>query len=394
MAKLDFLAGEIQSLKEQGLFNTIRTIEGPQGAWMIVDGKKVLNLCSNNYLGFANMPELKDRAKQAIDRYGVGPGAVRTIAGTQTIHLELERKLAEFKEAPACILLQAGFTANVAVIPTITGEGDVIFSDELNHASIIDACRLSKARVVRYAHNDVSDLRAKVQTEGKDARRKLIVTDGVFSMDGDIAPLPEIVKVAREFDAIVMVDDAHGEGVLGRSGRGIVNHFGLEGQVEIEVGTLSKAFGVMGGYVTGPAVLIDYLKQRARPFLFSTGLTPADAGAAIAAVEVLMKSDELVKKLWDNAAYFKKGLKDAGFDIGNSVTPITPVMLGEAKVAQDFSRMLLERDVFAQAIAYPTVPKGKARIRCMLSAAHSRQDLDFALERFAEVGRKLGVIGS
>ncbi|MBE3519214.1 MAG: glycine C-acetyltransferase [Firmicutes bacterium] len=394
MAKLDFLAEELQSLKEQGLFNTIRTIDGPQGAWMIVDGRRVLNLCSNNYLGFANMPELKERAKQAIDRYGVGPGAVRTIAGTQTIHLELERKLAEFKEAPACILLQAGFTANVAVIPTITGEGDVIFSDELNHASIIDACRLSKARVVRYAHNDVNDLRAKIQTEGKDARRKLIVTDGVFSMDGDIAPLPEIVKIAREFDAIVMVDDAHGEGVLGKSGRGIVNHFGLQGQVEIEVGTLSKAFGVMGGYVTGPTVLIDYLKQRARPFLFSTGLTPADVGAAIAAVEILMKSDELVKRLWDNASYFKKGLKDAGFDIGNSVTPITPVMLGEAKVAQEFSRMLLERDVFAQAIAYPTVPRGKARIRCMLSAAHSRQDLDFALERFVEVGRKLGVIGA
>ncbi len=392
MAKLDFLAEEMQSLKEQGLFATIRTIEGSQGAWVTVDGKKVLNLCSNNYLGFANMAELKERAKEAIDRYGVGPGAVRTIAGTQSIHLELEKKLAEFKEAPACILLQAGFTANVAVIPTITGEGDVIFSDELNHASIIDACKLSKARVMRYAHNDVNDLRAKLQDESKDARRKLIVTDGVFSMDGDIAPLPEIVKVAREFDAIVMVDDAHGEGVLGKSGRGIVNHFGLEGQVDIEVGTLSKAFGVMGGYVTGPTLLIDYLKQRARPFLFSTGLTPADVGAALAAVEVLMKSDELVKKLWDNAAYFKKGLKDAGFDIGKSETPITPVMLGEAKVAQDFSRMLFERDIFAQAIAYPTVPRGKARIRCMLSAAHSRQDLDFALERFVEVGRKLGVV--
>ena len=393
MGKLDFLTEEIQSLRDQGLYNTIRTVEGPQGAWMTVDGRKVLNLCSNNYLGFANMPELRERAKQAIDRYGVGPGAVRTIAGTQSIHLELERKLAEFKEAPACILLQAGFTANVAVIPTITGEEDVIFSDELNHASIIDACRLSKARVVRYAHNDAGDLRTKIEAEGKDARRKLIVTDGVFSMDGDIAPLPAIVEVAREFDALVMVDDAHGEGVLGKSGRGIVNHFGLQGQVEIEVGTLSKAFGVMGGYVTGPTQLVEYLKQRARPFLFSTGLTPADAGAALAAVEVLMRSDELVKKLWDNAAYFKKGLKEAGFDTGRSQTPITPVMLGEAKVAQDFSRALMEKGIFAQAIAYPTVPRGKARIRCMVSAVHSRQDLDFAVETFVEVGRKLGVTG-
>lgn len=392
MPRLEFLAEEIKSLKDQGLYTTIRTIEGPQGSWITVDGKRVLNLCSNNYLGFANSEDLKERAKEAIDKYGVGPGAVRTIAGTQSIHLELERKLAEFKEAPACILVQAGFTANVAVIPTITGEGDVIFSDELNHASIIDACRLSKAKVVRYAHNDLEDLKAKMRAEAPGARRKLIVTDGVFSMDGDIAPLPEIVEVAREFDAVVMVDDAHGEGVLGRNGRGIVDHFGLQGQVDIEVGTLSKAFGVMGGYVTGPAVLVEYLKQRARPFLFSTGLTPADAGAAIAAVEVLMKSDELVKKLWDNAVYFKKGLRDAGFDIGKSETPITPVMLGEASVAQEFSRNLFERGIFAQAIAYPTVPRGKARIRCMISAVHSREDLDFALEKFIEVGKKLGVL--
>ncbi|QUL99023.1 MAG: glycine C-acetyltransferase [Candidatus Fermentithermobacillus carboniphilus] len=392
MSKIDFLADELDALREQGLFNVIRTIDGPQGAWFVVDGKRVLNLCSNNYLGFANNPRLKEAAKAAIDRFGVGPGAVRTIAGTQTIHLELEKKLAEFKHAQACIVLQAGFTANLAVIPTITGEGDLIFSDELNHASIIDGCRLSKARVIRYAHNDVEDLRKKIEESKGSARRMLIVTDGVFSMDGDIAPLPEIVEVADEFGAMVMVDDAHGEGVLGDSGRGIVNYFGLEGKVEIEVGTLSKAFGVMGGYVTGPEVLISYLKQRGRPFLFSTGLTPADTAAAIAAVDVLLESDELVKKLWSNARYFQDGLKKAGFDTGKTQTPITPVMLGDEKVASEFSKELFARGIFAQSISYPTVPRGKARIRCMLSAAHEKQDLDFALEKFTEVGKELGVL--
>lgn len=392
MSKVDFLADELDALREQGLFNVIRTIDGPQGAWFVVDGKRVLNLCSNNYLGFANNPRLKEAAKAAIDRYGVGPGAVRTIAGTQTIHLELEKKLAEFKHAQACIVLQAGFTANLAVIPTITGEGDLIFSDELNHASIIDGCRLSKARVIRYAHNDVEDLRKKIEESKGSARRMLIVTDGVFSMDGDIAPLPEIVEVADEFGAMVMVDDAHGEGVLGDSGRGIVNYFGLEGKVEIEVGTLSKAFGVMGGYVTGPEVLISYLKQRGRPFLFSTGLTPADTAAAIAAVDVLLESDELVKKLWSNARYFQDGLKKAGFDTGKTQTPITPVMLGDEKVASQFSKELFARGIFAQSISYPTVPRGKARIRCMLSAAHEKHDLDFALEKFTEVGKELGVL--
>jgi len=391
MSKLGFLKDELDALREQGLYNTIRTISGPQGAWFVVDGRKVLNLCSNNYLGFANMPVLKEAAKKAIDEYGVGPGAVRTISGTQDIHIQLERKLAEFKHAPACIVVQAGFTANTVVIPTITGEGDVILSDELNHASIIDGCRLSKARVVRYAHNDVDDLRAKLAQEKANARRMLIVTDGVFSMDGDIAPLPAIVDVADEFGAMVMVDDAHGEGVLGDSGRGIVNHFKLEGRVEVEVGTLSKAFGVMGGYVTGEEVLIDYLKQRGRPFLFSTGLTPADTAAAIAAVDVLLKGDELVRKLWDNAAYFRAGLKQAGFDTGKTETPITPVMLGDEKFTTEFSRMLYEEGVFASPIKYPTVARGKARIRCMLSAAHEKSDLDFAIEKFAKVGKALGM---
>ncbi|HHX28420.1 MAG: glycine C-acetyltransferase [Bacillota bacterium] len=392
MSKLSFLADELQSLRESGLYNNIRSITGPQGAWFVVDGKKVLNLCSNNYLGFANMPALKEAAKKAIDVYGVGPGAVRTISGTQDIHLALEKKLAEFKHAPACIVVQAGFTANTVVIPTITGQGDVIFSDELNHASIIDGCRLSKARVVRYAHNDVGDLRAKILENKENARRMLIITDGVFSMDGDIAPLPEICDVADEFGAMVMVDDAHGEGVLGDSGRGIVNHFKLEGRVEVEVGTLSKAFGVMGGYVTGEKVLIEYLKQRGRPFLFSTGLTPADTAAAIAAVDVLLESDALVKKLWDNAAYFRAGLQKAGFDTGKTETPITPVMLGDEKVTGEFSKRLYDEGIFASAITYPTVARGKARIRCMLSAAHERSDLDYAIDKFTVVGKSLGVV--
>ncbi|HXL04858.1 MAG: glycine C-acetyltransferase [Firmicutes bacterium] len=391
MDKLEFLRRELESLREQSLFNEIRTIEGPQGAWIMVNGKKVLNLCSNNYLGFANHAELKEASKKAVDEYGVGPGAVRTIAGTQTIHLELERKLAEFKHAEACIALQGGFVANLAVIPAVTGEGDIIFSDELNHASIIDGCRLSRARVVRYAHNDVADFRRKIIENKDSARRMLVVTDGVFSMDGDIAPLPDIVDVADDYGVIVMVDDAHGEGVLGDSGRGIVNHFKLEGKVEIEVGTLSKAFGVMGGYITGPRVLIDYLKQKGRPFLFSTGLTPADTAAAIAAVDVLAKSDELVKKLWSNAVYFQEKLKDAGFDTGHTETPITPVMLGDEKTASMFSRKLFDEGVFAQSIAYPTVPRGKARIRCMLSAAHKKEDLDFAINAFLSVARELGI---
>ncbi len=392
MSKLDFLAREMEDLAKQGLHNPIRVIDSPQGAWFSVEGQKYLNMCSNNYLGFANMPVLKEAAKRAIDEYGVGPGAVRTISGTQRIHLELEQKLADFKGAPACIVLQAGFTANLTVIPILAGEGDIILSDELNHASIIDGCRLSKAKVVRYKHNDVGDLEAKAKALTPEARRILIITDGVFSMDGDIPPLPDMVKVADSYGAMIMVDDAHGEGVLGESGRGIVNHFGLEGKVDIEVGTLSKAFGVMGGYVTGPQVLIDHMKQRGRPFLFSTGLTPADTGAAMAAIDVLLESDELVKRLWHNADYFRKGLQEAGFDTGKTQTPITPVMLGDEQLASDFSQELYARRIFASAIKYPTVAKGKARIRCMLSATHQTQDLDFAVNTFAEVGKALGTL--
>jgi glycine C-acetyltransferase len=389
---LEFVVQELEALKQEGLFVNIRTLESPQGAWIVVDGRKVLNLCSNNYLGFCNDPVLKEAAKRAIDEYGVGPGAVRTIAGTMKLHLELERKLAEFKGAEAVISFQSGFCANLATIPALVGREDVIFSDELNHASIIDGCRLSRAEIIRYAHCDVDDLKAKLQEHRHKFRRALIVTDGVFSMDGDIAPLPEIVKLAREYDAFVMVDDAHGEGVLGKGGRGITDHFGLHGEVDIEVGTLSKAFGVVGGYVAGSYELCEYLRQQGRPFLFSSAVTPADVAACIAAVDILLQSEDRVQRLWENACYFQNGLKGLGFDIGKTQTPITPVMLGEAALAQEFSKRLFEEGIFAQAIGYPTVPRGAARIRVMISAVHTKKDLDFALEKFAKVGRELGVI--
>ncbi len=387
------LTKELESLREQGLYINIRTLEGPQGAWLEIEGKKVLNLCSNNYLGFANEPRLKEAAIKAIEKWGVGPGAVRTIAGTLKIHEELEKALAEFKKVEAALFYQTGFISNQAVIPTLFGEGDAIFSDELNHASIIDGIRLTKAKRYIYKHCDIDDLKAKLEEASKENfRRKLIVTDGVFSMDGDLAPLPEIVGLAEKYDAMVMVDDAHGEGVLGEAGRGIVDHFKLHGRVDIEIGTLSKAFGVVGGYVAGRKELIEYLKQRSRPFLFSTPLSPADAAASLEAVKILMESDERVKKLWENAKYFKEKMNALGFDTGNSETPITPVMLYDAKLASEFSKRLFEEGVFAQAIGYPTVPKGKARIRVMISAVHTKEDLDYAIEKFEKVGKELNVI--
>ena len=393
MFDYSIFAKEIEELKEQGLYIYIRTLEGPQGAWLTIGGKKVLNMCSNNYLGFANEPRLKEAAKKAIDEWGVGPGAVRTIAGTLKIHEELERALAEFKKVEAVLFLQTGFIANQAVIPAIVGAGDAIFSDELNHASIIDGVRLSKADRYIWKHRDTKDLEEKLkEATEKGVRRKLIITDGVFSMDGDLAPLPKIVELAEKYNAMVMVDDAHGEGVLGDSGRGIVDHFGLHGKVDIEIGTLSKAFGVVGGYIAGKKELIDYLKQKARPFLFSTPLSPADTAASLEAVKILMESGDRVKKLWDNAKYFKENMKKLGFDLGVSETPITPVMLYDAKVATEFSKRLLENGVFAQAIGYPTVPKGKARIRVMISAVHTKEDLDFAIEKFEKVGKELKVI--
>jgi len=390
--KLAWIREELQALQEQGLYIHIRTIQSAQGPWLIVDGRRVLNFCSNNYLGLANHPRMREAARQAVEKYGVGPAAVRTIAGTLDLHLILEEKLARFKGVEAAISFQSGFNANLATIPALVGEGDAIFSDELNHASIIDGCRLSRARIVRYAHNDPSDLEAKIRENLGTFRRGLIVTDGVFSMDGDIAPLPEIVEIAERYHLMLMVDDAHGEGVLGRGGRGIVDHFGLHGRVDIEVGTLSKAFGVVGGYVAGRREIVEWLRQRGRPFLFSSAMTAADTAACIAAVEILEESTELVDQLWENTRYFKEEMRRLGFDLGQSVTPITPVMLGDAHLAQTFSRRLFEEGVFAQAIGYPTVPRGKARIRVMISAAHSREDLDRGLEAFAKVGRELGVI--
>ncbi len=390
--KLAWIQDELQSLKDQGLYIHIRTIQSPQGAWLTVDGQKVLNFCSNNYLGLANHPRLREAAQKAIEAYGVGPAAVRTIAGTMDLHLLLEEKLARFKGVEAAISFQSGFNANLATIPALVGREDIIFSDELNHASIIDGCRLSRARIVRYAHNDPKDLEAKIKENLGTYRRGLIVTDGVFSMDGDIAPLPEIVEIAERYHLMLMVDDAHGEGVLGRGGRGIVDHFDLHGRVDIEVGTLSKAFGVVGGYVAGRREIVEWLRQRGRPFLFSSAMTPPDTAACIAAVDILEESTELVDRLWENTRYFKEEMQRLGFDLGKSVTPITPVMLGDAHLAQNFSRRLFEEGVFAQAIGYPTVPRGQARIRVMISAVHTREDLDRGLEAFAKVGRELGVI--
>ncbi|MDJ0755867.1 MAG: glycine C-acetyltransferase [Ardenticatenaceae bacterium] len=388
--QLDWIDGEISSLKDQGLYNHIRVIDSPMGARVNIDGRSLLNFCANNYLGLADHPRLKEAAKAAIDSYGVGPGAVRTIAGTTALHEELEQALAKFKRAEACITLQSGFTANLATIPAIVGKGDVIFSDRLNHASIIDGCRLSRAKIVAYAHNDMADLEKQLE-EHTDYGRRLIVTDGVFSMDGDIAPLDQICELAEKHGCVSMVDDAHGEGVLGDGGRGIIDHFGLHGRVDIEVGTLSKAFGVVGGLVAGKKTLIEWLKQRGRPFLFSSAMTAPDAGACIEAVRMLAESTELVDRLWHNAEFFKKEMSNLGFDIGHSVTPIVPVMLGEAPVAQQFSRRLFEEGIFAMAIGYPTVAPGKARIRVMNSAAHGQDDLEQALDAFERVGKELGV---
>jgi glycine C-acetyltransferase len=392
MSKIDWVKQEIEGLKEAGLYNHIRTLSSPQGAWLVVDGKQVLNFCSNNYLGLANHPKLIQAAKQACDKYGVGPGAVRSIAGTMDLHIELEKRLAKFKGVEAAITFQSGFNANLATIPALVGKDDVIFSDRLNHASIIDGCRLSGAKIIAYEHNNPEALEIAIKDNLSDYRRALIVTDGVFSMDGDIAPLDKIYEVADRYDILLMVDDAHGEGVLGKGGRGIVDHFGLHGKVDVEVGTLSKAFGVVGGVVAGNAAIVEWLHQRGRPFLFSSAMTVPDTAACLAAVDLLEESTELVDKLWDNAKYFKAEMKKLGFDTGQSQTPITPIMLGDAKLAQQFSRELYEAGVFGMAIGYPTVPQGKARIRVMISAAHSQADLDKGLEAFAKVGKALGVI--
>lgn len=389
--KLAFITEELAQLDEQGLLINFRTMGSPADGWMIVDGKKVLNFCTNNYLGLANHPKLKQAAQKAIEQWGVGPAAVRTIAGTQQIHLDLEKRLAEFKGVESAMYVQSGFCANQAAIPPLVGKEDVIFSDRLNHASIIDGARLSGAKIVVYEHCDPADAEAKIQEHLPNYRRGLLVTDGVFSMDGDIAPLDTLYEIAEKYQVLTMVDDAHGEGVLG-GGRGIVHHFGLHGKFDIEIGTLSKAFGVVGGVIAGKKVIVDYLRQKGRPFLFSSAVTAADTAACLAAVDILESSSELVDRLWSNSEYFKAGMKDLGFDTGQTATPIVPVMLGEAPLAKQFSRRLFDEGVFAMAIGYPTVPKGKARIRVMNTAAHTREDLDRALAAFEKVGKELHII--
>ncbi|MFZ8847356.1 MAG: glycine C-acetyltransferase [Candidatus Hydrothermia bacterium] len=389
--KLKFIDEELERLKNEGLYVNIRVIESEVSSWFIVDGKKCLNLTSNNYLGFASDKRIVEKVIEYVKKYGIGPAAVRTISGTMSIHIELEKKLSKFKQVEDVILLQSGFMANLSVIPSIVSNEDVIFSDELNHASIIDGCRLSRAEIVRYKHLDMNDLEDKLK-QYSNKRRKLIVSDGVFSMDGDIAPLNELIEIANKYDAILMIDDAHGEGVLGRNGRGIVDHFNAHNKVDIEVGTLSKAFGVIGGFVAGSQRLIEYLKQKARPFLFSSALTVADVAANLAALEIMESSDELVKKLWENKNYFQENLKKMGFNLGNTKTPITPIIVGDEKKAQQFSKELFENNIFVQAIVYPTVPKGTARLRVMISAIHKKEDLDFALEVFEKIGKKLSII--
>jgi len=391
--KLNWIDEELNSLKEAGLYNTIRTLSSPQGAWLVVDGQRVLNFCSNNYLGLANHPRTITAAKNAMQQYGLGPAAVRSIAGTMDLHLQLEQRMAAFKGVEDALTFQSGFCANIAAIPALVGKEDMIFSDELNHASIIDGCRLSRATITRYAHADPADLAAKIKEHAGNYRRGLVITDGVFSMDGDYPPLDQIAEITEANDLILMVDDAHGEGVLGEGGRGIVDHFKLHGRVDVEVGTFSKAFGVVGGVVAGNAKIIEWLRQRGRPFLFSSAVTVPDVAATLASIDILEESTELVDRLWDNADFFKHEMQALGFDTGKTMTPITPVMLGDANLARQFSKKLFEEGVFAMALGFPTVPVGLARIRVMISATHSKDDLEQALAAFAKVGRKLGMIG-
>jgi glycine C-acetyltransferase len=389
--RFSWIDQELAVLEAQGLRTRIRTIGSACGPRMIVDGKSVLNFCSNNYLGLADDPRLVEAAREAARRWGAGPAAVRSIAGTLELHLELERRLAAFKGVEAALFVQSGFCANQAAIGPLVGKEDVIFTDRLNHASIIDGCRLSGAKIVIYEHADPVDAERVIREHRENYRRALLVTDGVFSMDGDIAPLPELQALCERYDIISMVDDAHGEGVLGRGGRGIVDHFGLHGRIDLEIGTLSKAFGVVGGVIAGRKKLVDWIRQRARPFLFSSAPTAADTAACLAALDILESSTDLVERLWQNARRFKDGMRAAGFDTGSSVTPICPVMIGDADLARRLSDRLFEKGLFATAIGYPTVPKGAARIRAMVSAAHTPADLDEAVKIFTEAGKELGI---
>ncbi len=389
----NFLKTNLEDLKSKGLYNEINVITGQNGPVIEIEGKKLINLSSNNYLGLATNKRMIEASIKATEKYGVGAGAVRTINGTLDIHIELEKKLAAFKHTEAAIAFQSGFNCNMAAISAVMNKKDAILSDALNHASIIDGCRLSGAKIIRVEHSDMDDLRAKAK-EAKESglyEKIMVITDGVFSMDGDVAKLPEIVEIAEEFDLITYVDDAHGSGVLGK-GAGTVHHFGLSDKIDFQIGTLSKAIGVVGGYVAGSKDLIDWLKVRGRPFLFSTSLTPAAAGACIEAVNILTESTELHDRLWENGNYLKKGLKELGFDIGHSETPITPCIIGDAAEAQEFSRRLYEEGVYAKSIVFPTVPLGTARVRNMPSAAHTKEMLDEAIAKYAKVGREMGLI--
>jgi len=393
LSKLSFLKEELEQLKAQGLYFVERVRSSPQDAVVKIKGVEYVNMCSNNWLGLANHPKLREAAKKAIDEYGVGAGAVRPISGTTDLHMEAEEKIAKFKHREAAILFQSGYTANVGTIPAIVGVEDAILSEELNHGSIIDGCRLTKAKRLIYKHLDMDDLKAKL-IEAKESRRRLIVTDGVFSMDGDIAPLDKIVELAEKYDAIVYVDDAHGEGVLGDHGRGIADHFKLHDRVDIEMGTLSKAFGVIGGYIAGSSELVEYLRQRARPYLLSSAPNPPDVAAIIAAIDLLEESDEPVRRLWRNTEYFQSELKNRGFNIGNTKTPITPVMIGDEKKTQNLVKMLFsEYKIFVQAVVYPWVPRGTARIRFQPNACHSIDNLKYVIDSLEEASRKLGIIG-
>ena len=386
-----YLKNELDVLREKGIFNRPRVLETEQKATVTIDGHEVITLSSNNYLGLTVHPRLREAAIKAIEQYGVGSGSVRTIAGTMTLHNELEEKLARFKHTEASLTIQSGYATNLGVISAIMQEGDMIISDELNHASIIDGIRLCKSPRKIYPHKDMTGLR-RVLEESRGANKVMVVTDGVFSMDGDIAPLPKIVDLAEEFGAFVMVDDAHSSGVLGKNGRGSVNHFGLDGRVALQIGTLSKGIGALGGYVACSQDMRDFLLQRARPVLFSTSHPPSVVATCIAALEILEEDNSLVERLWENTAYFKRGLQQLGFNTGHSETPITPVIVGEGALAMRFSKRLFDEGVFAQGIVFPTVPADKCRVRTIVTAIHTKEELSKALDIFERVGKELKII--
>ena len=390
---LSYLTEQLNQWRQEGTYQRLRVLESESAAESRFDGKDVINLASNNYLGLTTHPKLREAALEATRKYGVGSGAVRTISGTMSLHMELEERIAAFKQVEACVVFQSGFAANAGTVSAILGQEDHIISDELNHASIIDGCRLSRAKIHVFPHKDVAAAERKLAELDGQPGRKLLITDGVFSMDGDIGPLPGLAAAAEKHGAIMMVDDAHASGVLGRNGRGTIDHFGVHGRVQVQVGTLSKAIGVLGGYVCGSRDLIEFLYHRARPFLFSTSHPPAVAASCIAAFEVLEQEPERIQNLWDNTKYFKAGLTSAGFNTGMSETPITPVIVGEAKQAHELSRCLFEEGVLATGIGFPTVPKGKARVRTIVTATHTRAELDRALEAFRKVGKKLALVG-